>query len=401
MKTRTSIVIPTYWGRNKKEGWREGDLVFDHPTPLDGEGTLGRALESLKVLENRDFEVIVISVPTNKDIEERVDENVRRIIKGVAHGDVKIHSMGPSILRVIKDEIRRIKPDIDLDLLDLKGYSDVRNLCLFAAHLLGSEVAVLIDDDEVIDDPRYLSKAREYIGTRHNNSRILGVAGYYLNPDGDYHISKPSEPWMRFWDKNAALNEAFDRFIGRGPRLKITPFAFGGNMVIHRDLFMKIPFDPLITRGEDIDYLINARIFGFDLYLDNNLMVKHLPPPKSHPTWMRIRQDIYRFTYERAKLRCQDEPKMARCLNAEELDPYPGRFLKDDLEYKVEKAAHMLSQDYLERGDEIGSRESLRNIVICREEAQKNMDPFHHLQKIQRDWMEIMEFTKGKDLLIQ
>lgn len=51
--------------------------------------------------------------------------------------------------------------------------------------------------------------------------------------------------------------------IGTEPRLKATPFVFGGNMVIHRNLFTVVPFDQNVRRGEDIDFLINARMLGF------------------------------------------------------------------------------------------------------------------------------------------
>ena len=48
---RKVVVIPTYWSREKDEGWQEGDAVYDHPTPLDDEGTLRRTLESMKLLK--------------------------------------------------------------------------------------------------------------------------------------------------------------------------------------------------------------------------------------------------------------------------------------------------------------------------------------------------------------
>ncbi len=67
------------------------------------------------------------------------------------------------------------------------------------------------------------------------------------------------------------MNEAFGKIIGSDPRLKETPFVFGGNMVIHRDLFTVVPFDPEVTRGEDIDFLINAKMFGFKLLSDEYL----------------------------------------------------------------------------------------------------------------------------------
>ena len=47
------------------------------------------------------------------------------------------------------------------------------------------------------------------------------------------------------------MNKAFGGIIGREPRLKETPFVFGGNMVIHRNLFTVVPFDPVVTIGAE------------------------------------------------------------------------------------------------------------------------------------------------------
>ena len=32
---RKTMIIPTYWCRGTGEAWREGDAVYDHPTPVD------------------------------------------------------------------------------------------------------------------------------------------------------------------------------------------------------------------------------------------------------------------------------------------------------------------------------------------------------------------------------
>jgi len=44
---KTTMVIPSYWARERKVGWRVGDAVFDHPTPIDCDGTLLRAIQSI------------------------------------------------------------------------------------------------------------------------------------------------------------------------------------------------------------------------------------------------------------------------------------------------------------------------------------------------------------------
>ncbi len=87
---KTTMVIPSYWSRKHALGMRETDAIYDHPTPLDREGTLGRTLESLNVLRDKDFEVVVIAVANSEDIEDEVEHKVASIIASV-DTDVKIH----------------------------------------------------------------------------------------------------------------------------------------------------------------------------------------------------------------------------------------------------------------------------------------------------------------------
>ena len=186
---------------------------------------------------------------------------------------------------------------------------------------------------------------------------------------------------------------AFDKIINQDPRLKVTPFAFGGLMVIHKNLSQMIPFDPSVTRGEDIDYLINAKMFGFDFFLDNKLNIKHLPPKKSHPVWKRFREDIYRFLYEQTKIREQYEVNNMHRVDPEDFDPYPGDFLKEDLEDKIFKTNVLLALEYLSEGDIEGCRESIKNVYLSKYEAIPKEDPFTEYRKVQKDWTELVDYT--------
>jgi hypothetical protein len=179
--------------------------------------------------------------------------------------------------------------------------------------------------------------------------------------------------------------------------LKETPFVFGGNMIIHRNLFTVVPFDPKVPRGEDIDFLINAKMSGFTFFLDNQLSIKHLPPPKSHPAWMQLREDIYRFVYERAKIENQIEIKGMTRVSPEAFDPYPGCFFKRDLEEKIEESCKLLSEELLSQNDKKGSEEALNNIVLARDDAVPQYDPYKSLCEIQKRWQRLMEYTgKGE-----
>ncbi len=403
---KVCIVIPSYWARESKDGWRAGDAVYDHPTPLDEDGTLLRALQSLDVLEDKDFQVVVIAAATAGDIEDRVEEKVAGIIdeaSGTTNVDIKLFArshLGEIHDLLCSEGIDEYVPllqskDMDeyVPLLQLRGYSNIRNLCLFIPHILGSDLAVLIDDDEVFEDMQFIGRAKEFIGSLVGDRTVHAVAGYYLQSDGDNITTKERSPWMEYWGQYKVMDEGIDRMIRTEPRLKETPFVFGGNMVIHRELFTVVPFDPDVPRGEDIDYLINARMFGFSFFLDNKLSIRHLPPSKSHPVWMQLREDIYRFIFERAKLEGQVVKEGMVRVAPEDLDPYPGRFLRSDLEEKIEGACRLLSEEYLEQGDTAGSEEALQNIELARTDAVPVSNPFQDLCELQERWKRLMEFT--------
>jgi len=397
---KVTMVIPSYWARESEVGWKEGDAIYDHPTSLDSEGTLIRAIQSIKKLEDKEFQLVVIAVATAEDIETQVEKKVANIIKSSNPG-VEVLLFGHSHLKQIHELLISEGKKEDIFLLQLRGYPEIRNLCMFIPHIIGSEAAVLIDDDEVFEDREFMSKTKEFIGRNIEGKIINAVAGYYLQPDGDYHVKKPFHPWMKYWDQYDKMNEAFDMVIGTEPRLKETPFVFGGNMVIHRDLFTVVPFDPDVPRGEDIDFLINAKMFGFHFFLDNQLSIKHLPPPKAHPTWKQLREDIYRFIYERAKIEHQKEVNGMKRVYADDFDPYPGFFLKTNLEEKIGQACKLLSGEYLAQGDKQGSEEALNNTIIARTDAVPKRDPFQNLCKLQKRWQDLMRFTSHEEIRSQ
>ncbi len=105
---RTTVVIPTYWARKKEIGFVEGDSVYDHPTPVDTEGTLGRALESMKKLKNKNFKLIIPVCSTTNDIEREAEEKVEHIIKK-ANLDVETYLFTMDTLRKIKELVSNIR----------------------------------------------------------------------------------------------------------------------------------------------------------------------------------------------------------------------------------------------------------------------------------------------------
>ena len=391
---RVTMVIPTYWSRSKEIGWKEGDAIYDHPTPIDEDGTLQRTLESMKILDNKNFKLVLLLCPTNEEILPQALDKVKNIvIKSEIEKEIETYIFTPNELHEMQKLQKKKFNQDSLELVKIKGYSSVRNACLFSAHVLAADLCVLIDDDEVFENRKWIDMSKEHINKRMYGRTVYGIAGYYLNKKDEFYDDVTMKPWMTYWDRFGSKTKAFDKIIACEPRIKITPFAFGGAMAIHKNMFKIVPFDPNVTRGEDIDYLINAKMFGFDFFLDNKLSIKHLPPKKSHPIWKRFREDIYRFLYEKSKLDNQYEVSNMSYVTASHFSPYPGDFLEDDLEDKIFKANVMLALDYISQNDLEGCKETVENIYLSKYEAVPKYDTFTEYRKIQKSWETVISFV--------
>ena len=393
---RLAMVVPTYWGRRSSVGWQEGDLVFDHPTPLDGDDTLQRLLDSLSVLNDLDLRLAIVVVPTTPEVESEALERVEEIVER-ADPPVPTRLLTPGRMKALKRAIGDDEDRFDA-FYSLAGYAQVRNACLIAARLMVAEAAVLIDDDEVFEDAGFIGKVREGLARRHEGKPVLALAGYYLNPDGDYLLKKEEPTWGARWPKYATMDEGFSWFIGRAPRYKVVPFAFGGNYILHRDLYTSLPFDTRVTRGEDLDYLTMALMSGVPTVLDNELSIKHLAPPKSHPQWQQVRQDFIRFTYQRAKL-SGDSTELHK-LRPEDFDPYPGLFLRDDLDERIAATTQALTDYYHSLGDVNAAEEAARNTEIAAEADDPDaIDCFIRLRDLWREFMGRIGEIEGGEIL--
>jgi hypothetical protein len=371
---KSIIVIPTYWARVKPQ---KGDLVYDHPTPTGEDGTLGRLLQSLEILKGSDFYVIVISCPTNPSIGKEVKDKVDKIIKPFRKDYKILHFSYPDLLKFHKLIKVKSKPKY-IAYLSLEGYSNIRNMCLILPHILKADVSILIDDDEVLEDPDFTRKALEFIG----KDEIFAVAGFYLQAHGGYKFTGRKEWWKIFWDNTGAMNKAFE-LIDNPPRLKDTPFVFGGNMIIHKNLFTRVLFDPYISRGEDIDFLCNAKYKGYKFLLDNQLGIKHLPPKGQNPLWLKMREDIKRFIYMRVKLKKIGYP-------IENTMPYPGYFLTRTLYFKIVVTNIFLSLHSIFK---VKIKESLRfleNVILIIEYRRKASIDYLKFKEMDVKWKDFM-----------
>ena len=387
-----TMVIPSYWGRAGEDVTADEKIVFDHPTPLDEEGTLGRLLESMEVLHGvSGAKIVIIAVSNHPEITFEASERVRSIISPyTSRYDIKCLHLH-NLEKVCAELAQRGVSAASLKLLNFDNYAAVRNVCSLAGVLNGSSYTVFIDDDEVFTDPHFLQKVDEGIGRSLNGDFVHALAGYYLQPD-TYLLDESRVPEWRvpYWNNARAMNSAFELFIGRGKRLKPIPFVFGGNMAVSLPVLKRVPFDPRITRGEDIDFLLNLRIQGIVFYLDRELAIRHLPPEySSRPAWKKVREDALRFLYDRKKVR--DHP----VLSLEELMPYPGEFLGPDLDERIVKTSELLLKEYQSKGQSEDVRECEKNISIAREDPYRAFDIKTWLGQITEKWREITARAEG------
>ncbi len=135
-------------------------------------------------------------------------------------------------------------------------------------------------------------------------------------------------------------------------------------------------------------------MFGYKFYLDNELSIKHDAPPKTHPTWRKVREDVLRFVFEKSKLETQKSAPGMRTIKAEDLDPFPGEFLKKDLQDRIFHSNIMLAVDYISQGDKKGAVACMNNINLAKAPSETN--PFQNLLQLQKTWKKLMDYFSSE-----
>ena len=352
---------------------------------------LTRLLNSLMILPKNRFRVLIVN--TNDPYDEKVTESINKTIT-----KFKKHS---PIIQITKYDVdflhdSLIKEGFNgiVEHINFKGFSNFRNIMLIVARCLRQKIIFMVDDDGVVEDKSLARRVVEFIGENIKGNVLYGKTGYYINEDDTPYLVQQSPKKRKLWLKETYINEALDQNLSTKNRFHKTFLAFGGVMVLHKKLFSKVPFDPNIKRGEDVDYVINAKQFGFQFLFDKKLKIKHLPPKKHVKYWDKLRQDIFRFVYEREKL------KYFNRIDLNSLEPYPAVFLKDDLEYRAVFTSINYAKRALKRKDYVFYKESFSNVELLYKDAKMhaviNAPRYFEFQK---QWINLMQFIqKSKKL---
>lgn len=374
------MIIPTYWSTPDLPSWK----IFDHPIPVLEEGTLGRTLDNLEKCAYPD-PVILFPSPTDA----RIEAKVKKIVAGRAL-DIRVFS--ESDFAMIRSALRRRGfPEDLLHAVDMNSYGGVRNMGLLYAALHGFESVVMIDDDECIDGG-YHAAALRYMGECAGGREVLGKTGCVVDAAGRKYYDGQASFVLENWPKDELFNEAVKKTLEAKEELSDCTMGFGGNMVLHAKMFTQVPFDPYGTRGEDDDYVLNARYCGFPFFFDQNLLLLHLPPERKGNYWTRQRQDILRFRYIREKARLFGfEPKS--------LGIFLEYFTQDDLEYKAVSSSIHAALQFVDR-DRDEFREFLNNAVLAESPPIRQIrSRAETFVRFMEAWREVMPRIMGQECL--
>ncbi|MGD1819188.1 MAG: hypothetical protein ACPKOI_04825 [Pleomorphochaeta sp.] len=351
------IVIPTYWQGTKDRKRLQSDLTFDHPTFLDGEETLTKSLDSIKKIKtDKKFKVLIITATVDESLNEEVEKRVEDIISPFKQF-FDIAQFGFRFLDMISKEFKRL--NIDDNFLTLNGYSSIRNCQLAIPYLLGSQIIGAIDDDEVVEN-NYIDQISKFVG----KDNIDGVAGRYRYGNGSVFVkerSKNGKEDRLFIKKQNYQNDVYRFIENSDDDILFSPIVLGGNMVFSKKLIQNVPFDPFVPRGEDIDYLINSILLGYNWMLDKNLFIDHYPPQCKETN--KLQEDVLRFIYEKAKIKEANESGKFCFLDVDLLKEYPGNYLKDNLEEEAKYALDIRPDDIKDESWYLSSDEVMKKGV--------------------------------------
>lgn len=384
-----AIIIPTFHaGRPRKSG-PNAISTYDHPTPLSKNGELPRCLQSL--LKVRGIGAVIILVSAEPAIEQQASEKVQRIAS--QYPSLNTIVIGAPEHMLIQQRMEQLGLSKMSKEIGLVGYSAVRNLGLVVANVLGFDSVVFLDDDEVVDDANFLQNAVYGLGKlTPKGIPILAKTGYYYNSEGSY-LSKSQDRWYNhFWQQGKAFNRWIEKAM-RGPRLSRSNHVCGGCLALHKEAFKRLSFDPWIMRGEDLDYMLNLRMYGSDIWFDNKWSLRHLPPSTANEG-VRFRQDIYRWLYEYRKMEYSRTQIDLLQVKPASLEPYPGPFLEPGIERRIRLTAWLRS---LARPDKREYRQAAKAAKTdAAVYAQRNCSKYFEFQFV---WPELMARMENDQIL--
>ena len=330
------IVIPSYWTEGDQPGLADelGERgAYDYATPIDKPlPELETCLSSLEQVRG------VIRVAVLVVADEACYDAARARVNSIcrSHPNLNPLVVGREEGKRIVDAVSKVAPTASGEVASLRGYGAIKNLGLAVASVFGHDVVVYLYDDEVVLDPDFLTNAVFGLGAyTRQDLKILAKSGFFID-ENDSPYAKTAKSWTeKEWTKTTQFNKVMERAQKAKNRITRSNHMCGGCCAIHAEAFTRIPFDPYITRGDDLDYVLNLRSHGVDAWFDNEWCVRLVPPEEKASSASVFMQNIYRWLYEYRKLDVLNSRRDLRTITPESLMPYPAPWLSAGVEKRI------------------------------------------------------------------
>ena len=373
------VIIPSYWADTIREIEESKPGSYDHATDIKGTAELDDCLKSLQQVAG--LEQVIILLVALPGVEEEARARVEEIC--ARYPSVPSLIVDSRFSRILSERLSGYLDQVDGEAIALRGYGAIKNLGLCVASILGHDLVIFLDDDEIVLSEEFLIDAVYGLGqVTVEGDPVVAKSGYYYDSRNSPYAQLRHAKWYnKRWSKreefNAWMNEAQS-----GPRISRSNILCGGCFALHAEAYTNVAFDPWITRGEDLDYLINLRLYGYEVWFDNMWAVKHMPP-RHRSSAPRFMQNVYRWIYEYEKLEYANIQIDLNQVTAQSLMPYPGPWVSDDLKSRITQTALMRS---------IGTSEKkayfdiyTKGIKRATEYAEANTSKYVEFQKIWPD----------------
>ena len=326
------VVIPSYWT------WQDEPLeigrvgAYDHATPIAKPlPELETCLASLDAVRGVLRVVVLLVAPRS------CAEGARARVDAICRSHPRLNPLvvDQREADLVTRAVEAIAPKMDRESVSLRGYGAIRNMGLAVAAVLGHDVVVFLDDDEVALDENFLIDALFGLGLDNRQGLpIMAKSGHFLDRSGSPYADVSKPHWRdRHWAKRVEFNQWMHR-AQTGTRISRSNYVCGGCFAVAAQAFCNVAFDPVIPRGEDLDYLLDLRMHGLDVWFDNQWRVRHLPP-ECPSRAARFLQDVYRWEYEVAKLRFANSSIGLRQVRPESLRPYPSEWVSPEVSHRI------------------------------------------------------------------
>ena len=327
------VVIPSFWDRSARPGALGERGVYDYTTPIDKPlPELEVCLSSLEQVSGVLRVIVLVVAP--KSCREAARARVNSICR--AHADLNPLVIGDQEAAHVERAVGRMAHHVTGETVSLRGYGAIRNMGLAVAAVLGHDVVVFLNDDEVATGSDFLTRAVWGLGSlTRQNLPVLVKSGFFVDALGSPY-AEPSGAWSeKYWTKAADFNRVMERVQTSSSRITRSNHLCGGCCALHAAAFSKVPFDPYITRGEDLDYVLDLRANGMDAWFDNEWYVQANPPEEMAGAPSLFMQDVHRWLYEYRKLDAMNARRDLHTITLSSLMPYPAPWISPDVRRRI------------------------------------------------------------------